>query len=107
MIQCINQAEKKNQQSIFVLLTPKWSKIKDLKEVEEILSKCTTSSVNNLISNGVNKPLARSSSIAQKVVADTSDNELVQGSVNKDNEFDNSITNELFDLLFSDTKTNS
>lgn len=35
MIQCIGQAGKKNDQSIFVLFTPKCSAIKDQKEIEK------------------------------------------------------------------------
>ncbi len=34
MIQQIDQAEKKRGQATFVLFTPKWLRIKDLKKIE-------------------------------------------------------------------------
>lgn len=81
--------------------------VKDLKEVKKILLKYTILSINNFISNGIDKSLAKPSFLAQKVDVNSSDNKLVQGFINKDNKFNNSITNRLFYLLFLNAKTNS
>lgn len=69
------------------------------------MSKYTTSSVNNLTPNTVDKSLARPSLLAQEVAANTSNNESIQRSLNKDNEFENLATNELYNLLSTDTET--
>lgn len=100
-------AGRKGQQSTFVLLTLKWTQVKGSEEVEDILSKRTTSSVNTLTSNAIDKSLSKPTFLAQKVAVNISNDELVQGFTNKDTEFDDLVTNELFDLLFTDSERNS
>ena len=40
IIQRIGQAEKKGQQTWFILLTPKWTQVKGLNEIKKILKEC-------------------------------------------------------------------
>lgn len=81
--------------------------VKSSKEVEEKLLKPTFSSVNTSISNVIEKPLNKPSFLGQKIAANISNNKLVQGSTNKDYEFDDTVTNKIFDLLFKNAKINS
>lgn len=65
--------------------------------------------INILTLNTINKLGIRPSFLAQKVIQDFLNNKSAQRSANIDNvdEFDDSVTNKLFDLLFTNIEANS
>lgn len=88
---------------------PKWTQVKGLKEIAEVLSKWSSLPITTLITNAINTPGARPSFLAQELTGNLSDDKFTQESANKDNadKFDNQATNELFDLLSIDVEVNS
>ena len=109
MIQYIGRAEKKGQQSTFILLTSQQTQVKKLEEVEKILAKQAFLATGNL------QPLilpsrTRSSPLAQEVDLDVSDNELMQGfETNQEvlKEFNDPTTEQLFELWSTDVDITS
>lgn len=100
MIQRMGRAGRKGGQAAFVLLTPKWTQVKDQDEIDKRLEKRSKAANANTQLSDQNRPSTfRPSPLNQGVDAeDLSDNESVAASMQGD-DFEDSGTNELFDLL--------
>lgn len=99
MIQCMRHAGRKGGQTTFIFFTPKWSRLKDLKEIEDCAKKQTgaVNSVKQTALSDANRPKAWSSPLSQIPIAeDFSDTEFLAGS-KKD--FDEPDANTLIGLL--------
>lgn len=107
MIQRIRQAKRKGRASAFILLIPKWTKIKDPNEIEKSINNITSISANAQISDN-NQPqtLLKTSSLSQIVNAKDklSDLELV-AKLGSDLELDEEA-NLFFRMLVSDADQN-
>lgn len=85
MIQHIGRAGSKGGASVFILFTPKWTKIKDLDEIEKRINRTSSStSANAWLSNSnCPKPLSKVSPLSQVINAnedDLSDSKSIAGS---------------------------
>lgn len=109
MIQCMGRAEKKSQQSTFLSLTPKQTQVKSPEKIEKIQVKQATPATGNpqpsaLLSRASFSPLA------QEVNLNASDNESIQSPKNEQkmlNKLSNPTTEQLFELLSTNTKITS
>lgn len=108
MIQRMGRAGRKGQQSWFVLLTPKWTQVKEPDEIEKILKK--RQSIGLPQPKTTDQPSgAKPSPLAQEIDLDASDNDSVQDSGNEEpeNEFHDQATEQLFDLISTEAESHS
>lgn len=109
MIQRMGQAKRKEQQSWFVLLTPKQTQVKRSDKIEKIFKKCQTTratffSLQLSTTNQTNS--IRPSLLVQEIDLDVFDNKSVQGFGNKEakNEFHDPAIKKIFNILSTKAK---
>lgn len=100
MIQRLGRAGRKGAQAHFVLLTPKWTQVKDPEEVRQRLAKRNSS--NAELSN-TNRPKAiKPSPLSQQI--DPNEISDVESNAGSEPEFEDSATNQLFTLLSTEAE---
>lgn len=108
IIQRMGRAGRKRIQAMFILFTPKWTQVTGPEEVEERIKKRTDPINANALLSDTNWPKGnKRSRLNQEVTASNlSDNESVANSEPPD-EFTDSSTDQLFELLNTKAETDS